>query len=184
MLSLSGSLLNSSLGKCSQWPDFGFHYKNFLLTPFSFDSEQRWGCGRRFGEQSWLLLYRIGCVFFQVGPLGKCSSESSLRVSDGKGYVLYILPVKAQTMFENSSGKSHGARGSWKQWNCDLGIVRTLYFKLYYKCETCFFIWIAEGEPLHPHFFVAYMSSEIGACELTVLVPWEWASLAHIYCYV
>lgn len=22
--------------------------------------------------------------------------------------------------------------------NCDLGIVRTLYFKLYYKCETCF----------------------------------------------
>lgn len=119
MLSLNGSLLNLSLGKCSQWPDFGLHYKNFLLTPFSFDSEQRWGWGR-FREQSWLLLYRIGCVCFQVGPLGKCSSESSLRVSDGKGYVLYILPVKAQTMCENSSGESHGARGSWKLWfgNC------------------------------------------------------------------
>lgn len=55
--------------------------------------------------QNWVCL-------FSSWAFGKVLSESSLRVSDGKGYVLYILPVKAQTMFENSSGKSHGARGS------------------------------------------------------------------------
>lgn len=64
-----------------------------------------WRAKLAFAVRNW-------CVFFQVGPLGKCSSESSLRVSDGKWYVLYILPVKAQTICENSSGKSHGARGS------------------------------------------------------------------------
>lgn len=49
---------------------------------------------------------------FSGWALGKCSSESSLRVSDGKRYVLYIIIVKAQTICGNSSGRSHGARGS------------------------------------------------------------------------
>lgn len=67
MLSLSGSLLNSSLGKCSQWPDFGFHYKNFLLTPFSFDQNKDGVEEEGLESKTGFCCTELGVSFFKLG---------------------------------------------------------------------------------------------------------------------
>lgn len=165
MLQLSGSLLNSSLGKCSQWPDSGLPLHKLPFYPlFPFDAEQRWGWGRRIGEQGWLPPYRIGCVFFSSWALGKCSNERNLRVSEGKGDVLYILPLKAQAMYENSSGRSHRPRGYWKQWNCDWVFLGYCILSCIMNVRLTFYpyIWRETAASL---IFATYMTSETGACE-------------------
>lgn len=107
------------------------------------------GLRKNAGELGWLWPYRIVLCFFPP-HVGLLESVQVRAVSGSLNRSGVCYPFcEAQTICENSSGRSHGARGYWKQWKLWLGIFRTLYFKLYYECKT---FCMSEGKQLNPQF--------------------------------
>lgn len=131
------SLLNSSLGKCSQWPDSGLHYKNFLFTLFFLLMQNKDGVEEEGLESmAGFCPTELGLSFFPSWALGKCSSDSNLRVSEEKEDVLYVLPMKDQTICENSSGRSHGAR------DCDWEFLGHCILNYIMNVKLAFYLYI------------------------------------------
>lgn len=101
---------------------------------------------RKKGWRAWpaSALQDWACVF-SSWALGKCSSDSSLRVSEERGDVLHILPMKDQTICESSSGRSHGAR------DCDWEFLGQCILNYIMNVKLAF-ICMSEGKQLHPQF--------------------------------
>lgn len=153
--------------------------KTSLLPPFSFWCRTKlglrkndWRARLASALQNWV------CLFFKLG-FGKVFKwEQSQGLWGEGGCVLYILPLKAQTIYENSSGRSHGPRGYWKQWNCDWVFLEYCILNCIMNVRLAFYLYIWR-ETAASLIFATYITSEIGACEFDSTGVMRWATLAH-----